>query len=57
MKDYCVRCGKKITDYEDTEWKEYENTLLLTYRCSCGCYAEQVYKIEYVKTNIISVNN
>ena len=40
MKDYCVRCGKKITDYEDTEWKEYENTLLLTYRCSCGCYAE-----------------
>lgn len=45
--DYCAKCGKKLTEIVETE-------LIFTYHCDyCGCYAEQHYKVEYDRTDII----
>lgn len=47
-RNYCILCGKEITEYEETELTN--DYLTLTYRCSCGCYAEQVYALTYQGT-------
>ena len=47
----CMACGKPITDWEDVEQKE--NEIIFTYRCSCGCYADQHYKLIYDYTEEI----
>ena len=47
----CGNCGKLIEDYEDVEYKEDE--VILTYRCACGAYAEQYYKLVYNGTKVI----
>ncbi len=39
MKDYCLRCGDDITEYEQTE--QVSNELIITYRCNvCGFHGE-----------------
>jgi hypothetical protein len=48
--NYCYHCGKEITDYEDTEFKQDEGKLIFTYKCSCGFYGEQHFKVEYERT-------
>lgn len=50
---HCIKCGKEITDFEDTEFKQDEGLMIFTYRCSCGCYAEQIFKVEYDSTEVI----
>ena len=50
-RENCMRCGRKITDWEDVEQTETE--LILTYKCHCGCYAEQHYKLSYDRTEEI----
>lgn len=44
----CIACGEPISHWEETELTDTE--LILTYRCSCGCYAEQHYSLTYTGT-------
>lgn len=49
MKDYCLRCGDDITEYEQTE--QVSNELIITYRCNvCGFHGEQHYTLNYTHT-------
>ncbi len=47
----CIRCGKPITDWEEVEQTDTE--LIMTYKCSCGCYADQHFKLIYDRTEEI----
>ena len=51
--NYCVKCGKEITDYEDTEFLQQEGEMRFTYKCSCGFYGEQVFDVKYNRTEEI----
>lgn len=50
-RNHCKKCGRKITDWEEVE--QTENELILTYRCPCGFYADQHYKLIYDGTEEI----
>ena len=50
-RNHCQRCGKSITEWEDVEQKE--NEIIFSYRCSCGYYADQHYKLIYDRTEEI----
>lgn len=52
-KDFCIGCGKRITDWEDVEYTDKE--VILTYRCPCGTYAEQHHKLVYGGTKVIEI--
>ena len=51
--NYCVQCGKEITDYEETEFKQDEGKLIFTYKCGCGFYGEQHFEVKYQYTKVI----
>ena len=53
QKDFCIGCGKRIEDWDDVEHTDKE--VILTYRCSCGIYAEQHYKLVYGGTKVIEI--
>ena len=49
MKDYCLKCGKEIMHYEQTE--QVGNELIITYHCNvCGFHGEQHYTLNYTHT-------
>lgn len=47
---HCIKCGKEITDYEDTEFNQEQREMRFTYKCSCGFYGEQVFDVKYNRT-------
>ena len=47
----CMRCGKPIAHWEEVEQTETE--LIMSYRCDCGCLAEQHFKLIYDRTEEI----
>lgn len=51
--NYCIKCGKEITDYEDTEFNPNEREMRFTYKCSCGFYGEQIFDVKYNRTEEI----
>lgn len=50
-KDYCVKCGREITGYVDTDLRE--NEIIVTYECECGCRAQQVFNLVYDRTEVL----
>lgn len=50
-KDYCVKCGREITEYTDTNL--CEGKIIFTYKCECGCCAEQWFNLVYDKTEVL----
>lgn len=51
--NYCIKCGREITDYEDTEFNQEQGEMRFTYKCSCGFYGEQVFDVKYNRTEEI----
>lgn len=50
---HCIKCGKEITDYEDTEFLQQEGIMKFTYKCDCGFYGEQIFDVTYNRTEEI----
>lgn len=48
---HCRQCGKAITDWEKV--KQSNEEIILTYKCPCGYYADQHYKLVYDRTEEI----
>ena len=48
--NFCARCGKEITDYEETEFLQQEGIMVFTYKCSCGFYGQQIFNVVYSHT-------
>lgn len=51
--NHCVKCGKEIMDYEDTEFLQQEGIMKFTYKCDCGFYGEQIFDVTYNRTEEI----
>lgn len=50
-KTSCIECGRPLSDYEITEFSDGER--VVTYKCACGCIAEQHYKLQYLGTEVL----
>lgn len=48
---HCARCGKLIEDWEEVMFEDDE--LIQTYKCDCGFYGDQHYKVQYDYTEEI----
>lgn len=50
-KNSCIECGRPLSNYEITEFSDGER--VVTYKCACGCIAEQHFKLQYLGTEVL----